>query len=121
MTKYLLWWAAIWVIISIIVLMFSGEAGTETLLGVAVAAIISLIFLVKILTDQWEGEIIEVKKVSVYVSDDDGGRNEEKLVAIVQLPNGKKKKIDAINGYEVGNYIIKKKGETTPRVFDKKP
>lgn len=121
MSKALTWWAIIWIVIGAVVYAFVGQETPDVLYGVAVAAIISLFFLVKTLSEAWEGEIIEIKEESVYVSDDDGGSVEKQLKALVKLPNGKTKKIQAHKGYAVGNYLIKKKGEASVKVYEKKP
>lgn len=121
MSKYLLWWGIIWLLIGGIVYAFVGKETPDVIYGIALAAFISLIFLFKSLSEQYEGEIIEVKEESKYVSDDDGGSVEKTIVAIIQLPNGKTKKLQALKGYEVGNYIIKKKGEPSPKIYEKKP
>jgi len=54
------------------------------------------------------------------VSDEDGGSHEKRLVAIIRKPNGKTKKLPAIKGYEVGNYIVKKRGEASPKLYTSK-
>lgn len=121
MTKSLIWWAVIWLIIGIVVYAFVGQETPDVLYGVGLAAIISLAFLIKTMTEQWEGEIIEIKEEQVYVSDDDGGSVEKRLKAVVKLSTGKIKKIDAIKGYTVGNYLIKKRGEASVKVYETKP
>jgi hypothetical protein len=122
MTKYLISWAGIWLVVAAGFYIFVGKEEPEVLYGIAMAALISLFFLVKTLNDQWEGEIIELKTEEVYVSDDDdGGHTEKQLKAIVRFPNGKTKKISAQNGYVVGKYLVKKRGETGVECLDAKP
>ncbi|PJA15187.1 hypothetical protein COX64_01080 [Candidatus Dojkabacteria bacterium CG_4_10_14_0_2_um_filter_Dojkabacteria_WS6_41_15] len=73
------------------------------------------------LSEKYEGEIIEVKEETYYVSDDDGPSREKRLVAIIRTPNGKTKKLPAMKGYEVGNYLKKVRGEASVRILTKKP
>jgi len=98
MKKYLLIWLVIWVLISILVSVF-GYA--NALGGVAVAALISFVFMFKMLTDNWSGEVTEVKKESVYTPDEDGGETNIIEYAYIKLSNGKTKKIQNM-GYQVG-------------------
>lgn len=121
MTKALLWWAVIWLVVGAVVYAFVGQETPDVLLGIGLAAAISLFVIVKTMSEQWEGEIIEVKVEEKYVSDDDGGSFEKRLKALVRLSNGKIKKVDAIKGYDVGCYLVKKRGEASVKVFAKKP
>ena len=121
MGKSIFWWAVIWIVIGAVVYAFVGKETPEVIYGVAAAAGISFIFMMKTLSEQWEGEIIEVKKENVFIPDDDGGDTEERLYAYVRLSNGKTKKIDAFKGYEVGNYLIKKRGEGAVKIYTTKP
>jgi len=57
MTKYLLWWAIAWVVIGGIVYFFFAKETPDVLYGVALAAVISLLFLIKMLSEKYEGEI----------------------------------------------------------------
>ena len=121
MTKYLLWWATAWILIGSIVYYFVGKETPDVIYGIAVAAGISLIFLIKMLLENYEGEIVEIKEEVYYVSDDDGPQKEKKVVAIICMPNGKTKKLQAMPGYAVGNYLKKVRGEASVRVLTKRP
>ena len=121
MGKYLLWWLVGWTVIAGIVYVFFAKETPDVMYGVAVAAGISLLFLIKMLSEKYEGEIIEVKEETYYVSDDDGPSREKRLVAIIRTPNGKTKKLPAMKGYEVGNYLKKVRGEASVRILTKKP
>ncbi|HWS49268.1 MAG TPA: hypothetical protein VN174_04440 [Candidatus Methanoperedens sp.] len=113
MKKYFLIWLVIWVVIAILVSAF-GYA--EALGGIAIAALISLIFMFKNLNDNWSGEVVEVKKEDVYTPDDDGGDTETVEFAYLKLTNGKTKKMRNM-GYIVGEKLEKRKGEATIRVI----
>ena len=120
MGKYLLWWLVGWTVIAGIVYVFFAKETPDVMYGVAVAAGISLLFLIKMLSEKYEGEIIEVKEETYYVSDDDGPSREKRLVAIIRRPNGRTKKLQAMKGYEGGNYIVKKRGEASPKLYTSK-
>lgn len=121
MGKYLLWWGIIWALIGGVVYAFVGKETPDVIYGIALAAFISLVFLFKMLAEQYEGVITEVKEESRYVSDDDGGSVQKTLYAYILMSNGKTKKVQAAPGYIVGNYIVKKKGEPSPKIYNKKP
>jgi len=121
MRKHLITWAIIWLVVGIVVYLIAGQQYPDVVWGIALAAIISLGFMIKSLSEEYEGEIIEIKQEERYVSDDDGGSVEKFLVAILKQPNGTTKKLRALKGYQVGTYIIKKKGESVPKVYEKKP
>ncbi len=113
MKKYLLIWLVIWVVIAIIV---SALGYSNALGGVGVAALISLFFLVKMMAENWAGEVIEVKKENVYTPDEDGGENTIVEYAYIKLTNGKTKKMQNM-GYVVGEKLEKRKGEANVRVI----
>ena len=113
MKKSLLIWFFIWLIIAILVSVFGYS---EALGGIAFAALISLFFLVKTMTDSWSGEVVEIKKEDVYTPDDDGGDTETIEFAYLKLSNGKTKKIRN-SGYLVGEKLEKRKGEASIKVI----
>ena len=113
MKKYLLIWFIVWVLIAILV---SAFGYSDALAGVALAAIISLIFMFKMLNDNWAGEVVEIKKEDVYTPDDDGGDTESVEFAYIKLSNGKTKKMRNM-GYIVGEKLEKRKGEANIRTI----
>lgn len=113
MKKSLLIWAIIWAVIAILV---SAFGYSNALGGIALAAFISLIFLIKTLSDNWVGEVVEIKKENIYVSDDDGGSTEIVEFVYIKLANGKTKKMRNM-GYVVGEKLEKRKGEATIRII----
>ncbi|MFA5026012.1 MAG: hypothetical protein WC503_05905 [Candidatus Shapirobacteria bacterium] len=111
MKKYFLIWLVIWAVIALAVLAF-GYA--EALGGIGIAALISFIFMFKMLNDNWSGEVIEIKKEDVYTPDDDGGETNTVEFAYIKLSNGKTKKMHNM-GYVVGEKLEKRKGEANIR------
>ncbi len=113
MKKYLLIWLIIWLIIAILVSVFGYS---NALGGVAVAALVSLFFLFKIMNENWSGEVVGVKKEDVYTPDDDGGETNTVEFAYIKLTNGKTKKMRNM-GYVVGEKLEKRKGEANIRAI----
>jgi hypothetical protein len=113
MTKYFFIWLAIWIVIAIIV---STLGYSNALGGVAVAAIISLIFMIKMLFDNWSGVVTEVKTIEEYSSDEDAVGITKVEYAFIKLSTGKIKKIQNM-GYKVGDKLVKKRGEASIKVM----
>ena len=113
MKKSLFIWLVAWIVISLLVSIFGYS---DALGGVALAAIISLFFIIKIMNENWSGEVIEIKKEDVYTSDEDGGSTSTVEFAYIKLINGKTKKIQNM-GYQIGDKLEKRKGEATIRVI----
>lgn len=113
MKKYLLIWVGIWIVIAILV---SAFGYSNALGGVFVAALVSLFFLIKILADNWSGEVTEIKKEDVYTSDEDGGSTNSIEFAYIKLTNGKVKKTQNL-GWKVGDKLEKLRGEASVKVL----
>ena len=87
------------------------------LLGVAAAAVLSLVLMLFSLAGQWQGQIVEIKKERVHVQrgEDDWGW-EDQTFAYVRQPNGRVRKMQAMGDWQVGNYLEKRRGEAHIRV-----
>lgn len=87
------------------------------LLGVAAAAAFSWILTVKSLSEQWEGQIVDIRmeRVRVRGDEDEPDTWENVRFAYVRQPNGKVKKIRAGKGWQVGDYLRKSRGDTMVR------
>lgn len=103
-----LWWVIIWTVIAIIAVIATGSF--EALLGIGIAALISLIFMVKNLNEVWEGVITDIKKERVMDSDDDGISYSDVTFTYVKLTNGKIKKLNYMKEWQIGDTLIKRKG-----------
>jgi hypothetical protein len=118
--KFLLYgviWLVIWVIIAVVVYIFVAQKQPAVLLGVAAAAVLSLVLMLFSLASQWQGQIVEIKKERVRVQrgEDDWGW-EDQTFAYVRQPNGRVRKMRAMGGWQVGNYLEKRRGEAHIRV-----
>ncbi|MFA7301534.1 MAG: hypothetical protein WC069_04445 [Candidatus Shapirobacteria bacterium] len=114
MIKYFFIWMTVWILISILVVAFGYS---NALGGVAVAALISLFFMIKMLAENWTGTVTDVKTEEVYSSDEDSVGTSTVEYAYIKLSNGKTKKIQNM-GYKVGDKLEKLRGEASIRVIN---
>jgi hypothetical protein len=115
---YLALWAVFWVIIAVAVFIFWGRDEPATLLGVGLAALISLVLLLGSLSSAWSGTIEDIRIEKVRTTDDEGyshTRNER--FAYVRRDNGKRKRMNAMPQWQVGDRLVKNRGETHVRHY----
>ncbi len=114
---YLALWFVAWVVIAAVVYFFVAKNEPMVLLGVAGAALLSLVLMLFSLADQWQGQIVEIKTERVRVQrGDDHDRWENQTFAYVRQPNGRVRKMRAMGDWQVGNTLEKRRGETNIRV-----
>lgn len=96
---------------------FVKDFKPEMLLGVAAAALFAWILTLKSLSEQWEGQIVDLRmeRVRVRGDEDEPDTWEDVLFAYIRQPNGKVKKLRAARGWQVGDYLRKSRGETVVR------
>lgn len=114
---YLVGWFVLWSLIALGLLLFTNEP--MAVAGVGLAALISLIFMVRSLSDSWQGRIVDLRLEKEYVpgDEDEPGDWEEQLYAYVQEAGRRKpRKIRAESGWQVGDWLEKRRGETCIRV-----
>ena len=114
---YLVLWFVAWVVIAAVVYFFFAKNEPAVLLGVAAAAVLSLVLMLFSLADQWQGQIVEIKteRVRVRRGEDDWGW-ENQTFAYVRQPNGRTRKMRAMGSWQVGDRLEKRRGETNIRV-----
>jgi len=113
---YLVPWFVIWVIIAGVVYNFFGQKEPKIMLGVAGVALLSLARMLFPLADQWQGQIVELKVegafgVTYYVF------WHYFTVAYIRQPNGRIRRVQAMNGWQVGDRLEKRRGEANVRVM----
>lgn len=113
MKKYFFLWLIIWILIAGAVAIFVEDK--NVLLGIGLAAFISLVLMLKTLNEAWTGEIVEIKKERVTVRHGDDLDWEDQTFAYVKLANGKTKKMHPMPDWQVGTKLEKKKGEAQIR------
>jgi hypothetical protein len=112
--KYFLIWAAIIIVLYVVVAGIGYPNALENVLGLAV---ISLVVMLIMLNKHWKGEIVEVKMEKKHYADDDGpGETVDVEYAYVKLTNGKTKKIRNM-AWKVGDKLEKKRGQFKPQLI----
>jgi hypothetical protein len=113
---YLALWLAAWIVIAAVVYVFFAKNEPMVLLGVAAAALLSLVLMLFSLADQWQGQIVEIKTERVRVQRGESDWWEDQTFAHVRQPNGRMRKMRAMSGWQVGDWLEKRRGETNIRV-----
>lgn len=109
---FLILWAVVWTVVAVVVYLVWGQGEPLVLAGVALAAAISLIFLLFKLASHWSGQIVDIRTERVRVSDDEGDWHyENRRYAYVHRDNGKTKKLQARRKWQVGDRLEKRRGE----------
>jgi hypothetical protein len=114
---YLALWFVGWVVIAVAVFIFFGQKEPAVMLGVAAAAVLSLVLMLFSLADQWQGQIVELKteRVRVRHGEDNWGW-ENQTFAYVRQPTGRIRKMRAMGDWQVGYRLEKRRGEAHIRV-----
>lgn len=110
---YALAWAVIWTIIAVVIY-FVADQEPMAVAGVGLAAVISFILMIAMLSSHWEGTIVDIRmeKHRVSDNDDDGSWHWETITyAYVRRSNGKIKKERAMPNWDVGDRLEKRRGE----------
>ena len=107
-------WGGVWIVIAIVALVLSkGEI--QLLLGIAAAAAFSLILMLPNVLSQWSGVVTDVRTERERVKDNDHWHYETVAYAYVRHDNGKVKRTRAMPGWQVGDRLEKRKGDTAVR------
>lgn len=120
MKKYFLIWLISWLIIGVVAFFVWGQKEPGVMVGLALAATISLVLMIKTLLEQWSGVVIELKKERVTVRRGEHTDWREVLFAYVRLDNGKTKKIQPMPDWQIGDRLEKKRGDFKINVLKKK-
>jgi len=111
-------WAVIWAVIGVVVFIFWGREEPVGMLGVGLAALISLVLLLATLSSAWSGTVQDLRVEKVRKSDEEGySYTENVLFAYVRRDTGKVKKIRAMPQWQVGDRLEKKRGEAHIRHY----
>lgn len=117
MAVYLAIWLVGWISIAGVVYLIVARDEPTVLVGVAVAALLSLVLMLGSLAGQWQGQIVELKveRVRVQRGEDDWDW-EDQTMAYIRQPNGRIRKLRAMNDWQVGDRLDKRRGEAYIRV-----
>ncbi len=109
---YLVIWAVIWAIIGVVVFLIWGHEEPVGMLGVGLAALISLVIMLATLSSAWSGTVVDLRVENVRSTDEDGYTQvDDVLIAYVRRDSGKTKKMRAMPKWQVGDRLEKKRGE----------
>ena len=115
MKRYFIWWLITWVVIGAVVMLFVRQP--TVLYGVGLAALISLVLMLKTTLEAWSGEIVEIRSERINTArGNDEPLYEDVAFAHIRLVNGKTKKIRSMMGWAPGMTLEKRKGEATIRM-----
>ncbi|MBU0757979.1 MAG: hypothetical protein KKF44_07955, partial [Nanoarchaeota archaeon] len=87
--------------------------GKDLAMGVSLAAVISCILWVSSINSRYSGKIVRFE-IKTYRDKDNFPREIRK--AVLELDNGKTKKIGFMPDWKVGDQVVKARGETAPKV-----
>ncbi|NLT74072.1 MAG: hypothetical protein GXX94_07755 [Chloroflexi bacterium] len=114
MIKYALITVIIFGLIGGALFLFVEDFPPEGLLGVGLAALISLLISARQLSTHWEGVIVEIRVERQRVTDDDDNVSYTYVpFAHIREPSGKIRKQRSVTGWEVGDYVRKRQGVTS--------
>lgn len=114
---YFVAWAVIWAIIAVVVF-FAADQELMAVAGVGLAAILSMVLMIAMLSANWEGQIVDVRVERVRVEDGDGDWHWQNVrYAYVRRSNGKIKKMRAMPKWDVGDRLEKRRGEGQVRHY----
>ncbi len=112
----LLFWVIGFAALAVILYLVTKES--EAVLGAGVAAAISLIIILANSASSWEGRIEDIRTTRERYHDSDGDSHTRTVTyAYVLQPNGKTKRVQAGHGWQVGDYLLKKRGEMSVRLI----
>ena len=116
--RNLVLWAVIWAVVGVVVYLIWGRETQEVLLGIGLAALISLVLMLGSMASAWSGTIEDVRIEKVRRTDDEGYSYTENVrYAYVRRGNGKVKKMNAMPQWQVGDRLVKSRGESYVRHY----
>jgi hypothetical protein len=108
-------WLFIWVLIAGGLWIFyvskqEGE-GQEIMIGIGVAAVLSLVLMLSSMRGGWKGQVVEIRIVKEQQGDEDGTYYVDVRYAIIRQMDGKLRKEPAMPDWQEGDWLEKKQGE----------
>jgi len=108
-------WGIAFIIIAVAAYLLGGQQA-EILYGVALAAGISALIMFFRMIQTYEGRITNIRTEESTTYDDDGYATTNRTTyAYLQCPNGKTKRVHAHRGWQVGDYVVKRRGSLKPK------
>lgn len=108
-------WLVAFVVIAVVVLLVSKELMAVVTVGFV--ALVSLVLILASAASAWEGEVVDNRTETRRVRNSSGHYSTQIVrYAIIRQPNGKIKKISTSGNWRVGSYVVKRRGEMSPRI-----
>jgi len=98
-------------VVAVALIIFVSDVNSGLLLGIGAAGAFSLFLTAISMAKQWEGEIIDLFTKVERVEDEDMVRYERRRMARVRQPSGKIRQVNAARNWEVGDYLVKRRGD----------
>ncbi|MHB1356538.1 MAG: hypothetical protein ACYCZF_11235 [Anaerolineae bacterium] len=114
----LLIWLVIVVTVGVGVWLASKEP--KAVLTVGALAVLSLLAILSSAASSWEGEVIDRGTETHRTRDEDGDYQTRTVrYAIIRQPNGTTKKVNSSKKWNIGDYVVKRRGEMSPFVANR--
>lgn len=114
---YFIAWAVIWTIIAVVIY-FVADQDLMAVAGVGLAAFLSMILMIAMLSSNWQGTIIDIRIERERVDDGDGDWHWRNVAyAYVRRSNGKVKRMRAMPDWDIGDRLEKRRGEGQVRHY----
>lgn len=114
---YCIAWAVIWAIIAVVVY-FVADQELMAVAGVGLAAFLSMILMIAMLSSNWQGTITDIRIERERVGEGDGRwRWQNVAYAYVRRSNGKVKRMRAMPDWDIGDRLEKRRGEGQVRHY----
>ncbi len=105
-------WAVLWLLLALPVYVVWGQDGPLALVGVSVAAGVSLMLMLINRASHWSGQIVDIRIEPVHVERGEGDWHyEDRRYAYVRRENGKNKRVEAPGNWQIGDRLEKRQGE----------
>ncbi|MHB1356539.1 MAG: hypothetical protein ACYCZF_11240 [Anaerolineae bacterium] len=111
-------WFVIFLVVAVVAFLVSKDL--TVLLIVGLVALFSLIAILLSAASAWEGEVIDNRTETRRTRDSNGHYHTRiERYAILRQPNGKTKKVSTSGNWNIGDYLVKRRGELAPRIVPK--
>lgn len=112
---YLIGVVIFWSLVGIGILIW-GENNPLLVFVLSVIALITLIMTRLSFSKAWEGKIVDIRTEQVRVEDGpEAWHNETQRMAYIRLPNGEPHKERLQDGWEIGDWLVKQRGDAKIR------
>lgn len=109
--SYLIGVVIFWILVGVGILIW-GENNPLLVFVLSVIAFITLIMTRLSFSKAWEGKIVDIRTEQGHVEDGpEAWHNETQRMAYIRLPDGKTHKERLQDGWEIGDWLVKQRGD----------